>query len=144
MGFEVPLDGSRAPAVGGGVVAVLMAAAGIAVWFAVHEKDSKVRGEKNQLLFVPAIQCIDKPNLRLDKQIAERGNPGFGRVNIAFSGRKNDAERHRGALERGIIFSTLGEHIFFCPRLELQFLRPQYYATLFPAVTMFPQLLDAE
>jgi hypothetical protein len=35
------------------------------------------------------------------------------------SGRKNDTERHREALKRGIVFSAMGKKVFFNPHVEL-------------------------
>jgi hypothetical protein len=41
------------------------------------------------------------------------------REKIMRSGRKNDTERHREGLKRGIVFSAMGKKVFFNPRVEL-------------------------
>jgi hypothetical protein len=62
---------------------------------------------------------MDKPNLWLViKKSAKEGNSTCGGKNT-LSGRKNDTERHREALKRGIIFSAMGKKVFFNPHVEL-------------------------
>jgi hypothetical protein len=64
---------------------------------------------------------MDKPNVRLVLKNPQLRQFQMWREQIVSSGRKKDTERHREALKSGIIFSAMGNKVFFDPHLELQF-----------------------
>jgi hypothetical protein len=62
---------------------------------------------------------VAKPNLRLGIKTRRIKQFHMWREKIMRSGRKNDTERHREALKRGIVFSAMGKKVFFNPHVEL-------------------------
>jgi alcohol dehydrogenase len=70
-------------------------------------------------LWRAAILNVAKPNLRLGIKTRRIKQFHMWREKIMRSGRKNDTERHREALKRGIVFSAMGKKVFFNPHVEL-------------------------